>query len=271
MADTGDYPGTEVVAEGLTLINTLVADTDSLKFIERFNLLKNDLLAFSDRYNDVEHFYDHQRVIWEKLRKASALFQLNRLELDREPQASPALARIHEILASSSPYGLLKEVDGLIRTVSTVNSAMISDRRKQAIHKIDGHYGTLAHDVAAVNGDAPLRVACLKPLELIRERVQQEESLAHITQAETEAVREFDAGIARIEVFSTQHAEEPTPPNSGSPATPPHVVKKQRVIKPAELVNAIYLETPDEVRAFLDALRIELDKALANNERVQIR
>jgi hypothetical protein len=271
MADTGDYPGKAPVADGLTLISKLVSDKDSLKFIERFNLLSAELLDFADPYHDLEHFYGHQRVLWEKLRKASAQFQLNRLELERDAQASPALARLHEILAAACPYGMLKEGEGLIRTVGTVNSAMLADRRQQAIQKIDGYYGTLAHDVATVTGDASLRLACLKPLELLRQRVEREESLAHITQAETEAVREFDASIARIEEFSAKQAEKPSPPKDG-PSTPPApVVKKQRIIRPAELAKVTYLETPDEVTAFLDALRLELEKALANNERVQIR
>jgi hypothetical protein len=46
-----------------------------------------------------------------------------------------------------------------------------------------------------------VRVACLKPLELLKQQVEREESLAHITQAEAEAIKEFDAAIARIEEF----------------------------------------------------------------------
>jgi hypothetical protein len=42
-------------------------------------------------------------------------------------------------------------------------------------------------------------------------------------------------------------------------------------VLPASLVTATYLETPEQVTAFLDALRIELESALANNERIQIR
>ena len=37
LADTGNYPGKEEIADGLTLINKLLADKDSFKFIERFN------------------------------------------------------------------------------------------------------------------------------------------------------------------------------------------------------------------------------------------
>ena len=72
MADTGNYPGSDEIAEGLTLINPLLADKESCKFIERFNTLKNDLLDLADQFHDLEHFYDHQKPTWEKLRKAHA-------------------------------------------------------------------------------------------------------------------------------------------------------------------------------------------------------
>ena len=271
LAETGNYPGGDEVATGLTLINKLLTDKDSFKFIERLALLKNDLLDFAERYHDLEHFYDHQRTTWDKLRKASERFQLNRLELERDATAAPALLRIHKILMAAAPYGLIKEVDGLIGTVSTVNAALFAERRQQAIKEIDGHHGKLTKEIAAVNGDATLRVACLKPLETLRQQVEREESIAHITQAEDESVREFDAGIARIEEFSRKTTERPAGPDSGPKVPPPPAFKKPRVVRPAELLKATYLETQDDVDAFLNTLRQELEKALAGNQRIQIR
>ena len=46
--------------------------------------------------------------------------------------------------------------------------------------------------MAAAQGEPNLRSACLKPLEVLKEQVLKEESLAHITQAETESVKEFE-------------------------------------------------------------------------------
>ncbi|MFH1922093.1 MAG: BREX system P-loop protein BrxC, partial [Planctomycetota bacterium] len=270
LADTGNYPGREEIADGLTLVNKLLADKDGSKFIERFILLKNDLLDFAERYHDLQNFYAHQRSTWERLRKARQRFQLNRLDLERDVEAAPALRRIQDILSAPSPYGLIKDADGLISTVSTINSALLIDRRKQAVEKIDDHYGTLTKDMAAVNGDAALRAGCLKPLEKLRQQVEQEESVAHLAQAEAEAVKEFDAGIARIEEFSRTQAEKPVA--KGGPVVPPApVFKKVKVVKPTDFVKTAYLVTPNDVNGFLDALRQELETALANEERIQIR
>lgn len=273
LADTGNYPGKDEIAHGLTLISPLLTDKESKKFIERFNMLKKDLLDLADQYHDLEHFYEHQKPTWEKLRKANTAFQLNRLELEKDAQAGPALKRMQEILAAACPYGLIKEADALISMVDGVNAALLTGRRTQALAKIDAHIATLNKDIAAAQGEAGLRSACIKPLEALKEQVQKEESLAHITQAEGEAVKEFDVAVGRIEDFLRKLAEQKKPKDDGSGKTPPPppVVKKQRVVKPAELVKTTYLETSDDVNGFLDALRQELEKAIASNERIQIR
>lgn len=276
LAETGDYPGKEEITQGLALIGPLLGDKESRKFIERFNTLKNDLLDLVDQYHDLEHFYEHQKPTWEKLRKAFSAFQLNRLELEKDAQGGSALKRMQEILTAASPYGLIKEAEALISTVDGVNAALLSGRRAQAVAKIDSHLATLNKDIADAQGDANLQAACIKPLESLKEQVQKQESLAHITQAETEAVNEFDAATTRIEQFSKTAGEKSgTPIPAGCIAVaekaPRPSVKPRRVIKPAEFVKATYLETSDDVNGFLDALRMELEQAIANNERIEIR
>jgi hypothetical protein len=273
LADTGNYPGQEEINDGLVKINTLLSLKESNKFIERFITLKNDLLDFADQFHDLEHFYDHQKPTWEKLRKTHAAFQLNRLDLEKDGYSGPALKRMQEILSAPCPYALIKEADALINTVDAVNSSLLTGRRTQTIAKIDGHIATLTKDVAQAQGDGSLRAACIRPLEALREQAQKEESLAHITEAEAEAVKVFDAAVGRIEDFVRKLAEQSKPKGNGlgKLTLPPPAVKKQRIIKPADLVKTPYLETSDDVNGFLDALRMVLEQAIAHNERVQIR
>ncbi|BBO04473.1 hypothetical protein SG09_38230 [Bradyrhizobium ottawaense] len=271
LADTGSYPGSAEIAEALALLGPLLADTESRKFVERFNGLKADLVDVGDNFHELEHFYNHQKPTWERLRKSHAAFQLNRLELERDQTAGPALRRMQEILAAKSPYALIKEVDGLIDAVGKVNASLLVERRSQAVGKIEGYIKTLNSDLASASGDVALREACLGPLESLKSQVEKQESLAHITQAESEAMKEFDVAQARIEEFLRRSAipVEPAGP-SGDPPLPPKV-KKQRVVKPADLMKATYLETSGDVDQFLGALRQELEDALTKNERIQIR
>ncbi len=267
LADTGGYPGATEINDGLTLIRPLLADEDSFKFIERFNTLKEDLLELSDDFHDIDHFYKHQRLTWERLRKARARFQLNRLELDRDAQAAAALTRMEEILQATVPYGLIKEVDGLIGAVDVVNTDLVNQRRTEALGKIDGHLNAAKQELDGVKADETLRGRCLSPLETLQKQVTAQESLAHITQAETEAERLFEKAVTLI----AQWVDEQQKQQSGGDEPPKPTVKPLQVVKPAELVAQTYLETDGDIEAFLSTLREKLKAAIAENKRIQIR
>ena len=265
LADTGDYPGKEELANGLFLIKKFLACEGSFKFIEQFNALKNDLLDFADNFRDLEQFYEYQKPTWDKLRREYRRFRLNQLELERDTQAASALKRMQEIQRAPSPYGLIKEAEGLINTVGTVNTALITESRKDAVVKIAGYVSELTTEVESVKGNNALKSACVAPLESLLGRVGTESSIAHITQAQAEALKEYDAAVKRIEEFAKKEAE------ANKEKGQIIIVKKQRVIEPAKLVKSPYLETTGDVKDFMNTLGEELDKAIANKERIQIR
>jgi hypothetical protein len=269
LAETGNYPGQEEITDGLRTIAKITGEDDSFKFIERFNALKAELLELADDYHDLKNFYDHQKPAWEKLRKASDRFQLNRLELERDPKAAPALKRIHDILNAPCPYKLIKDGDGLIQTVSGVNDALVSARRAEALATIDTQIADIGRELDAVKADAGLKTACLQPVQDLRKQVEREQSLAHIAQAQGEAVNALDAAISRIEAALKAKTAAPAQPGKTEPPAP--VVKARCVIKPGEIVNKSYLETPEDVEAFIKDLRQRLEAAIARNERIQIR
>ena len=268
LADTEKYPGKDDINEGLGLSKKLLNINESFKFIEQFNSLKKDLLDYLDQYQEVDHFYEHQKPTWEKLRTSYDRFQLNRLDLERDAQAEPTLKRMAEILKAPSPYGLIKEVEGLIATVNGVNTALLTERRTQTLTKIDGHIATLTKDIETAHADT----SYLKPLQKLRQQAEIEDSLAHLNQANDESLRQFDIAIRKIEEFVKKEAEKTQKPSEPSKPSPPKsVIKTQRVVKPSEMVHSPYLETMDDVQTFLDALRKQLEEAIANNERIQIR
>lgn len=261
LADTGKYPGKEEIADGLSLLNAILALDESKKFIERFDERRTDLLDLADDFNDLQQFYEHQRPTWERLRAASDKFGLNRLELERDEKASPALRRVGEILTATSPYGLVHETDQLIKTIGDVNDRLVADRRGEALKKLDGLVAAVQGDVERVGEDESLKSACLRPLEGVRTQVAGQESLAHLAQAEAEGIRLRDRALEQIEKFQKEKSAKGDAPK----------VKPLRVIRAAELSGKAYLETPDDVQAFVDALNKALDDALAKDQRIEIR
>jgi restriction endonuclease Mrr len=176
---------------------------------------------------------------------------------------------MQQILVASSPYSLIKEAEGLITTVGTANTALVNSRRTEAVQRIDGLLVKLTAEVDAATGDPGLRAGFLEPLETLKGRVQMVESLAHITQAESEALKEYDAASVRIEEFVKKLTE--SLPKEGADSQPKPALKKKRVVQPSKLVTTAYLESKSEVDGFLNTLRAELEEAIASGERIEIR
>ena len=271
LADTGDYPGKEEIADALSVIKPLLVSDESYKFIEKFNQSKNDLLDLSDEFHNLEQFYQNQRPTWEKLRSAFQKFQLNRLELEGSEEAAPSLRRMGEILTAPAPYSMLYEAEGLIWIVGEVNKGLIEGCKAKVTSKISAFTVEVRKELDAISADGTLQTQCLKPLERLLEQTMSQESIAHLTQAEHEAVRALDVSIEKIEAFvrmppvKEETAEE-------SPVEKAKVVVKPRcIVKPAELVTTTYLETPDDIEKFLKELRERLAEAIRAGQRIKIR
>ena len=265
LADTGSYPGAGDIADGLSLLKALLVPEDSNRFLAGLNEHRSNLLDLADGFHDIEHFYEHQRPMWDKLRAALSRFRLNQMELERDDSAGAALRRMGEILAAPSPYELVKETEGLIRTVSEVNEELLSERRVRVLATIAEQTASVRTEVSTASGDESFKTTCLTPLENLAKRVTTHDSLAHIGQAESEAVRLKDEALTQVEQYLARKAEE------GKEEQDKPVVKPRRVVSPAKFVKSSYLESQDDVDAFLDDLRKELADALAKNERIEIR
>jgi hypothetical protein len=271
LADTGDYPGQDEIKDGLAIIKSLLASDESYKFIERFNQRKDDLLELSGSYRDLEHFYEHQKPTWDTLRKARDRFQFNRLELEQDAKARPALQRMLEILSAPSPYGLIQETEHLLSTVDAVNEGLIAERRHQALATIDNLLDQVQSEVGVAGGDASLETACLGPLQILRTQVERQASVAHIAQAEQQAQGAFDAALAKIEETLKPTGTQLTSNGGATSNAPKLTIKPRRVVEPSRLVLKTYLETLEDVHAFLDRLRAEMEDAIHKGERIQVR
>ena len=260
LAETGSYPGKEAIADGLRTIARVLAEEESFKCIEGFNNLKKELQDLADSFQDLKHFYERQKPAWEGLRKALDRFQPNRRELDRDAKAGPALQRMGTILAAPRPYGLIKESTGLIQTVTEV------------LDTITRQSTLIDQELVAHSVDSSVKEACLAPIQALKRQVQEEQSLAHLAQAQNEAMEVLDDVVTRIEKALKPAARPASPSPSSAPASPPPpAVRPRKVIKPADLSPKPYLESQADVDAFLAALRQQLESALAKEERIQIR
>lgn len=270
LADTGDYPGKQIIDSNLPMLGQLLAETDSFRFLQQFLSRKDDLLDLADAYHDLSNFFSKQRPLWEELRRAVARFHLNDMELQRHPEAMAGMERMSQILKSASPYKLISEIRGLIDKVEAVNSEIVANRRVKALESVENQRSMALAELAGAGNPESIQRDVEARYKVLAETCAKQESVAHLDQAATEAARVFESTVSAIEQAAA------TPPAEAGPQTTypkPKLPgpKPRHVVQAASLLTKPFLENPDEVEQFLTKLRTELNNAIARGERIQIK
>jgi len=97
------------------------------------------------------------------------------------------------------------------------------------------------------------------------------------TQAEADAVNLKDSAITKIGQFIAQQAAKKADqaakdgPDKGDGGNETPKFKPPRVILPKTLTTKSYLESKEDIDEFLKKLRSELEAAINNDERIEIR
>ena len=260
LAKTDKYPGLSEIQNCLNSLRKFVEESDSLRFLNRFVENGEELQDLSQNIRELKEFYTNQKHSWEALRSAVDELAQNRLQLEANGEAGPALARMEEILAAERPYELLKEVADLTHTARSVNDQLVSDACGPAVGEIQGLLDSVTVELKNVSADETLQTAATADLANLLDSAATATSIAHIAQARQTAEGAYERALAAI---------EQRPPETGGATPKP--VKKRRVVEPRALLGGGFIETREDVEAFLDKLRTELETALEADERVQIK
>jgi len=159
---------------------------------------------------------------------------------------------MQEILRAPAPYGLLKEVEGLITTVGVANDELVAEKRKEAVAKVEGtielftsHKGSTSYEKAVA------------PLQSLKNKIVAETSIPYISHHLAGLDSLVEQGFKAV-------AGDP------DPKKPEKKVKPIKTVKVACPAEKPYLETEKDVTEFVDGLKEELMDAVRRNNRVKI-
>lgn len=259
LADTGNYPGKKEIDNGCTLVDRLLAILDSYEFFQAFNQARDVFVELAEDIHELTDFYNNQRSTWERLKKTmDGVFNSNRKELEKDPAAKQALVRINQILTNSRPYGMLKEVDGLLSTIKAVNDRLVESRQIYVVQEVDKKIARVSELLEEYKAAHDIQEQALKPLQDIKKQIQQEQSIPGIYYYEGMAKEQFNIALELLEGRKEKEESEKG------------IVKPVKCINPATLMAKNYLETESDVDEYLNTLRKELIAAIQNNARIRI-
>lgn len=296
--DVGKFPGKKVIEQSILTLDRLLANTDSFDFFQTIVEHQDDYLDLEEDYRDIHEFFTNQLQSWQQLQAALHAFDKNHQVLSHHEVAGKAMAELHRIAKAESPYGLLNKVADLVKTVETVNTSLLADKRSKAIEHIDDKVRQLEIEIQNSGiGTPELSNSLLRPLQLLKTSIEAESSLSNIYMQQTQTASErFDEALYELEQAVSAEIKrqadivEPGMQSSAStglaeigngngapvmqdqPVIPPKPVVEVNVASVySKATDSVYLETEASVDQFVEALKAELKKIVADNKRVRIR
>jgi hypothetical protein len=265
LAATGKYPGGQEIDDGEKLIKKLVTVADSYEFFNAFIGAKDALEAVSVSMAEQDGFYTSQKPLWDKMvRFMAGVFKANRQKLEDDAGAKSALERMDEILKAPRPYGMIKEIGGLIDTVFSVNESCVTAERGKLLERIDEKIASVSRKLQASKVSDEVSNKALKPLQDIRKKILDEPQIPNMhfqfnqaEEAEESATDEIEAALVSVK-----------PPAPG--VTPPPAKPVINVVASTSSKKT-FLENETDVDDYLGTLRKELVSALQGGYRVRIK
>jgi hypothetical protein len=292
----GRFPGKQVIESAILTLERLMANRESFDFFKTVIDNKNDYLELEEDYRDIHEFFSNQLHSWQQLQGALNHFEKNQQALQKNDSASKALAELKHIDTAEAPYGLLHRVVSLVETVEAVNTAIVGEKREHALARVEEKIQQLQAEIIKSGiATADLSNRLLRPLQLIKEDLTGETSIATIYMLQTQTAQEkLDDSLFNLEQAAHAEAEKQAkarrdaqdgagtythkPSQDASPtptpapvATPKPVVDVSAAKVFSKLASGIYLEKQEDVDKFVAALKEELQKAIKEGGRVRLK
>lgn len=251
------------------MVEGILAEKDNFAFFAALKKAKDDLRSLAaEEMHDLIDFFTTKRDIWDRLRRGMDSVAPNRDLLALDGTASAALAELEGIRCHLRPYGQLHRIDPLLATVSTVNDALVAQRRTAAIAAIDAQVERLLAQLKTAGGSDSQCNDALAGLQRLRTQVGGETSIPRITMLAGEHLDQAVTFVLnRLQAIVSAKDAKPGALTSAIPLTP---VKEPMQVRAGVVGIKPYLESEDDIEQYLGVLRGMLRDALTKSGRVRV-
>jgi len=272
-ANTVHHPGKADIDSLLPRIAEQLATRDSFAFIETLLAAKDEWLDAAEDIHDLVNFYKTQITAWRKLLDGLRAFADNFEALKKVPQAATALAELTQIRDNPKPYALINRIEPLLATVATLNDALAAEKRERALLSIDAKIAEVQAKLSTVAAMPEVSNKALHALQQLKTRIASQTSIAQILYLQGQGGDAMDEAITLIEAAAAKPAHQVAAPGNaaqplqtGQANVPQPAAKTTKLIRAADFTAKSYLETEDDVEAFITKLRAELLAAVRSGQ-----
>jgi hypothetical protein len=274
------YPGAAEITQALQAIDRQLAIRDPFEFLNAMLSARDDWLDLADDTHDVLSFYKTQAPVWARMLEGLASFADNREALAKEAASAQPLADLEAIRANPTPYAQVNRIEALLSAVEKVNESLAGARREKALLSIDAKIREATQALDDAQAEPHVRNAVLQPLQALKAQLAALVSIPRILFLQQRAGELQDEAMDKIADAAAAAAKAkaavkpPLSPIPGGGPTPPPPApparKPVRVVRVADLGAKTYLETEQDVDAYLAKLRAELMAVIASGHPTRV-
>jgi hypothetical protein len=200
--------------------------------------------------------------------EAMTAFNDNHEALQQDSNAANALKQLTAIRDNPAPYSQINSIEPLLNTVETINQQLAATEREIALLAIAQKLAEIETALNQVHANDDLRNKALHPLQQLKISIAALSSIPQMRYLADRAGTHLDTAMDSIAATQKQSEQGVKEPGAGVTVTIPQ--KPVKVIRAQELSIKTYLETEDEVDAYLTKLRKALVAVLQEGKKARI-
>jgi len=168
-------------------------------------------------------------------------------------------------------------VGALQHKVQTANNELVAAAQGPAVAEIQTRLDSLKSELEKAGASSAFLAKVNEDFTKLLKQASGSRSIAHIQQARVAADKAYDRALTEMEKVALPSGGGAVPADKdgidSDTITKPvkTKIKKRRVVEPRKLWTSEFIETKEEMEAFLSALRQELQATLDADERVQLK
>lgn len=249
------YPGRETVVEGKRLAEgVLAAGRDAKTLFDELIAHEDDLLDFMEDFEAVRGFFPNQQHLFDESLAIDRLMRDEAGSFAAEGDVETALNNLREVIAAPRPYDRIRELNACNETVRTAHGRALAARKADLVERLNSILESVKAYAAGKEAAQPVLAGLEQDAVARRSQVNSADTLTKLDAISMRLDAFRDDRFAAIdEAMSALEAD------ADDPAQSPVETK---AIRRSDVCPGITLRTPEEVDAYVEAIRRALLDAI---------
>ncbi|MGM7634990.1 BREX system P-loop protein BrxC [Bacillus sp. Hm123] len=265
------YPGQEVLQDEKDAIEQLLNISDTASFYNKAKQLQDDFLDYAEDVEQVKAFFETQRDIYDDAVKRLDIFEKNQTYVT-DQKVTGVIDRISKIVKHKEPYKNIHQLPNLINEFNDLFIELLEKECEPIKEAIEADYHIVLEEL---NKHEEIKNVLFNKFKTsfdrLKDRLSQVNNFYEAIAMQTESDRLKVRCIDEI----SHELERRKPPVTSPPVTNPgtggttvvepkekYVPKKKTLSKNTLIRGTKTIESEEDIEAFLDEIRKQLQREL---------